>query len=123
MKTPKREYKTPENLLAQDIEADFFEPDYHTQDARWKRKNRIKQLKRSLCKYKYGTMLDDQFDLYLAYKWLQRLKKPSNDADSKSWEYYRHKLGAIRGVIVCALMDSGEELKKALERENRKEKP
>lgn len=117
MKTPKRDYFA------------YAEQDMYTTpgtanklSTRWKRKNRIKQLKRSLCKYKYGTMLDDQFDLYLAYKWLQRLKKPSNDADSKSWEYYRHKLGAIRGVIVCALMDSGEELKKALERENRKEK-
>lgn len=48
MKTPKRDYKTPVNQLTQDIEPDFFELDYHTQDARWKRKNRIKQLKRTI---------------------------------------------------------------------------
>lgn len=94
----------------------------HDDRARWHRKNRVKQLKRSLERYKYGTMLDGQFDLYLAYKWLQRLKMPRKDADSKSWEYYRYKLGAIRGVIVSALMESEELFKKALERENGKEK-
>ena len=52
MRTPKREYKTPANQLAQDIEPDFFEPDYNAQAARWKRKNRIKQLKRSLERYR-----------------------------------------------------------------------
>lgn len=45
MKTPKRDYKTPANQLAQDIELDFFEPEYHAQEARWKRKNRVRQLK------------------------------------------------------------------------------
>lgn len=50
MKTPKRDYKTPENQLAQDIESDFFEPEYHAQEARWKRKNRIKQLKRTIAR-------------------------------------------------------------------------
>ena len=116
MKTPKRDYFY------------YAEHDMYTTpgtanklSARWKRKNRVKQLKRSLERYKYGTMLDGQFDLYLAYKWFQRLKMPRKDADSKSWEYYRYKLGAIRGVIVSALMESEELLKKALEREYRKE--
>lgn len=45
MKTPKRDYKTPANQLAQDIESDFFEPEYHAQEARWKRKNRVARLK------------------------------------------------------------------------------
>lgn len=45
MKTPVRNYKTPANLLSQDIEPDFFEQDYNTQAARWKRKNRIARLK------------------------------------------------------------------------------
>ena len=53
MKTPKRNYKTPANYLSQDIEPDFFEPDYNTQAARWKRKNRIKQLKRTIARLRW----------------------------------------------------------------------
>ena len=52
MRTPKRDYKTPANQLTQDIEPDFFEQDYNAQAARWKRKNRIAQLKRSLARYR-----------------------------------------------------------------------
>ena len=89
--------------------------------ARWKRKNRIAQLKRSLLKYKEGTMLDDQYDLYLAYRWLQRLKKPNKGADSRSWENYIYKLRAIRGVIIAAMQEAEKALVKALEREYRKE--
>lgn len=88
---------------------------------RWKRKNRVKQLKRSLERYKEGTMLYDHFDLYLAYKWLQRLKKPGKAADSKSWENYIHHLGAIRGVIVYARKEAEKALQKAQERELGKE--
>ncbi len=91
------------------------------QCTRWKRKNKIKQLKRSLHRYKHGTMLDGQYDLYLAYRWLQRLQKPKEDADSASWENYYYKLGAIRGVLVAAREEVEEALQKALERENRKE--
>ena len=121
MKTQKRDYKTPANQLAQDIEPDFFDADYNAQEARWKRKNRVKQLKRSLRRNKEGAMLYGQYDLYLAYRWLQRLKKPNRDADRASWEYYRYKLSAIRGVIVAAQIEVDKVLQKALERENRKE--
>lgn len=122
MKTPKRTpwQHTPQPCIKADGELRACVNEQHS---RWKRKNRINQLKRSLERYKYGTMLDDQFDLYLAYKWLQRLQMPSKDADSKSWEYYRYKLGAIRGVIVSALMESEELWKKALEREQGKKQP
>lgn len=95
----------------------------HADRARWKRKNRVKQLKRTIERYKYGTMLDGQFDLYIAYKWLQRLKMPSKDADSRSWLDYLYKLRSIRGVVVSAMIEAEEVLKKALERENRKEQP
>ena len=82
--------------------------------ARRKRKNRIAQLKRSLERYKEGTMLYDHFDLYIAYRWIQRLKKPGKAADSKSWENYIHKLGAIRGVIVYARQEAEKALVKAI---------
>lgn len=122
MKTPYRQYTlyesgiNPENG---DIIMGEFAPLLH--DARWKRKNRIAQLKRSLHRYKHGTMLDGQYDLYLAYRWLQRLSKPNEGADSASWENYRYQLRAIRGVIVAALQESEEAWKKAREREYRKE--
>ncbi|MBR3925565.1 MAG: hypothetical protein IKJ58_02240 [Akkermansia sp.] len=66
-------------------------------------------------------MLDDQYDLYLAYRWLQRLKKPNKDADSLSWENYIYKLRAIRGVIIAAIQEAEKAFKKAREREYRKE--
>lgn len=120
MKTPKRtpwQHSTQPCLKADgELRCTITE-----QATRWKRKNRVKQLKRTIERYKRGTMLDGQFDLYIAYKWLQRLKMPSKDADSRSWKDYRYKLGAIRGVIVSALMESEELLKKALEREQGKE--
>lgn len=47
MKTPKRDYKLPPSLTRTDI-SDYFEPEYHAQEARWKRKNRVKQLKRTI---------------------------------------------------------------------------
>lgn len=121
MKTPKRCYKTPAERLLLDLEPDAWEDDCHVQEARWTRKNRTARLKRSLHKYKHGTMLYGQFDLYLAYRWLQRLKKPNADADSSTWEYYHYKLRAIRGVLVMALEEVSEAWEKALDRENRKE--
>lgn len=67
MKTPKRAHKTPVNQLAQDIEPDFFEPEYHAQEARWKRKNRIKQLKRTISILKH-RLKDTEDTLRLTQK-------------------------------------------------------
>ena len=115
MKTPKRE-------LGMSLFDLFAEPEKaEVKFARYKRKNRVKQLKRSLHRYKNGTMLGGQYDLYLAYRWLQRLQKPNEAADSARWENYYYKLGAIRGVLVAAQKEVEEALQKALERENRKE--
>ena len=113
MKTPKRYPATMSVYATRD--------ELRQDRARWKRKNRVKQLKRSLERYKEGTMLYDHFDLYLAYRWLQRLKKPGKAADSKSWENYIHHLGAIRGVIVYARQEAEKALQKAQERELGKE--
>lgn len=119
MKTPKRYQDKPIPVMPEDSEPDWYELNIWSQRA--KRKNRVKQLKHSLERYKAGTMLYDHFDLYLAYRWLQRLKKPGKAADSKSWKNYIYKLGAIRGVIVAAKREAEEALQKALEREYRKE--
>lgn len=50
MKTPKRDYKNPADKFPGDIEPDSWEADYQMQDSRWKRKNRVKQLKRTIAR-------------------------------------------------------------------------
>lgn len=50
MKTPKRNHKIPAELQHLDIEPDSWEEDYKQQDTRWKRKNRIAQLKRTIAR-------------------------------------------------------------------------
>ena len=50
MKTPKRYHKIPAERAHLDLEPDSWETDHHAQEARWKRKNRIKQLKRTIAK-------------------------------------------------------------------------
>ena len=51
--------------------------------ARWKRKNRIKQLKRSIEKYKYGTHL--RGSVLAAYRHLQSLVEPRMNAPISEW--------------------------------------
>lgn len=48
MKATKRDYKTPAGQSSYDIEPDFFERDYMQQEARWKRKNRVKWFKHKI---------------------------------------------------------------------------
>lgn len=101
MKTPKRDYKTPANQLAQDIEPDFFAVNYDSQKARWKRKNRVKQLKRSLEKYKYGIHLSGS--VAAAYRRLQRLVIPDKNATIAEWANYLNELRRCQEHIACAI--------------------
>lgn len=48
MKTPKRHHKIPAERAHLDLEPDSWETDHHAQEARWKRKNKIAQLKRTI---------------------------------------------------------------------------
>ena len=50
MKTPKRHYHVPPERQALDIEPDAFDEDYYLQEARWHRKNRIRQLKHTIAR-------------------------------------------------------------------------
>lgn len=50
MKTPKREYKNPADKFPGDIEPDSWEADFQAQESRWKRKNRVAQLKRTIAR-------------------------------------------------------------------------
>lgn len=47
MKTPKRDYKKPP-FTQFDLDPDWFEDYYQQQEQRWKRKNRVKQLKATI---------------------------------------------------------------------------
>lgn len=50
MKTPKRHYHVPPERQALDIEPESFDEDYYLQEARWKRKNRIRALKHTIAR-------------------------------------------------------------------------
>lgn len=50
MKTPKRYHKIPAERAHLDLEADIWEIDYFAQETRWKRKNKIAQLKRTIAR-------------------------------------------------------------------------
>ena len=83
MKTPYREYPlyerdiNPENG---DIIMGELNPLLY--DTRWKRRNRVKQLKQSLKRYKYGTNLDFYSHELHAYMLLQELKTPGKKASA-----------------------------------------
>lgn len=90
--------------------------------ARWKRKNRIKQLKRSLERYKRGTNLPCYCHELHAYKLLQGLKKPGAKAKVNKWNFYTQRLLDIQSHIVQAIAQAGREAGACWEREyNRKE--
>lgn len=115
MKTPKR----TEVIVPLNPEDWPFDPPHHAGDllARWKRKNRIKQLKRSLQKYKKGTMLPELRAIRIAYKWLQKLKKPKSDAPIPAWLTYMNEIRSIRDLLNNACDDAATCFGAALEKE------
>lgn len=74
MKTPKRYHKIPADRAHLDLEPDSWETDYHAQEARWKRRNKVKQLKHTIDKYKNGkNLFHDRGHLKSAYLRIQEL--------------------------------------------------
>lgn len=63
--------------------------------ARWKRKNRIAQLKRSLHRYRDCTNLPFYCHELHAYKLLQELNRPTEKSPAKKWESYVLELSEI----------------------------
>lgn len=100
-----------------------FDPPHHAIDrlARWKRKNRIKQLKRTIQKYKDGTMLPELSHLRIAYKWIQKLKEPKSDSPISAWQSYLNGIRGVRNMLNIACEEAAKQFGKALEKENRKE--
>lgn len=101
MKTPKR--KIIPGLRPEDWP---FDPPHHVGDmlARWKRKNRIAQLKRSLEKYKYGTHLSGPVGA--AYRQLQSLVRPGKKATIVEWVNYFKELSRIQEHISHAISNA-----------------
>lgn len=86
-------------------------------NARWKRKNRVKQLKRSLERYKHGTNLDFYSHESHAYILLQELKKPDKKASANEWSFYTHRLLDIHAHIMQAIAQASRETGAGWERE------
>lgn len=109
MKTPKRHSDTPDLIDKRDC-------------ARWKRKNRIAQLKRSLEKYKDGAHLYGSVGA--AYRRLQGLVKPGKKGTIKQWLHYMRELQRIQEHITCAISNAGINVAAVAERKEkaRKEK-
>lgn len=98
MKTPKRVYIS----MGGDTE-DAITSRKMKKCARWKRKNRIAQLKRSLTRYKHGTNLPFYCHELHAYLLLQDLTRPSENASVKKWGSYILELSAICAHIEEAI--------------------
>ena len=121
MKTPKRTYTTCFLEWGDEFSGRLSSGQQRAY-ARWKRKNRVKQLKRSLQRYKHGTMLPKLEALRSAYTQLQYLRKPKTTEDWTKWDFYLSQLKVLQDNIQRAIIDAsmyyGEALYKS---EHRKE--
>ena len=96
MKTPKRYPATMSVYATRD--------ELRQDRARWKRKNRIAQLKRSLEKYKHGTHLSGS--VAAAYRRLQCVVRPGKNATLAEWANYLHELRRIQEHITDAITNT-----------------
>ena len=100
MKTPKRTYTTCFWEWGDEF-AGRLSSGQQRAYARWHRKNRVKQLKRSIEKYKYGTHL--RGSVGAAYRRLQCLVRPGRHAAITKWAKYFKELRQIQEHITCAI--------------------
>lgn len=107
MKTPKRHSDTPDLIDKRDC-------------ARWKRKNRIAQLKRSLEKYKDGAHLYGSVGA--AYRRLQGLVKPGKKGTITEWLAYMRELQRVQEYINNAIANTAFYVAEIAEREQQARK-
>ena len=107
MKTPKRYPATMSVYATRD--------ELQQDRARWKRKNRVKQLKRSLEKYKDGTHL--RGDVGAAYRILQCLVHPGKKAPLTEWLTFMRELQIVQTRIQDAIANATYFIKVKAERE------
>lgn len=120
MKTPKRHYEltTMEHCATERV---WDRPQEEVSAQRWKRKNRVKQLKRSLEKYKYGTHLSGS--VAAAYRRLQCVVRPGKNAAIVDWANYLNELRriqehlsfAISNTALCLAFDAERKVKERKE--------
>lgn len=103
MKTPKRIPTDPR------CRAEHAPNCTSKEHARWKRKNRVKQLKRTINKYRDGTNLTFYSHELHAYKRLQELKKPGKKATSDDWGVYIRSLKTIHCHLEQAIHQAERE--------------
>ena len=94
MKTPKRHYEltTMEHSACERV---WDRPQEEVSAQRWKRKNRVKQLKRSLHRYRDCTNLPFYCHELHAYKMIQELNRPTEKSPVEKWESYVLDLSEI----------------------------
>lgn len=117
MKTPKRKYDTSfldwgdetYNILSQRKKEHLN---------RWKRKNRVAQLKRSLHRYRDATNLPFYCHEWHAYKRLQDLRPLGKKASAEDLSNYIFELRAIRCHISQAVNQAERAKEKAEEKGN-----
>lgn len=116
MKTPKRHYEltTMEHCATERV---WDRPQEEVSAQRWKRKNRIAQLKRSLHRYRDCTNLPFYCHELHAYKLLQGLKKPDKKASVNKWNFYTQRLLDIQSHIMQAIAQASREAGACWERE------
>ena len=119
--------KTPKRNKGNGYEADCYPFDGPNQTAfehaRWHRKNRIAQLKRTINRYRDCTNLPFYCHELHAYKLLQELKKPDDKATVNNWNFYTQRLLDIQSHIMQAIAQAGREAGACWEREKRKDQP
>ena len=94
MKTPKRHYEltTMEHCATERV---WDRPQEEVSAQRWKRKNRVAQLKRSLHRYRDCTNLPFYCHELHAYKLIQELNRPTEKSPVEKWESYVLELSEI----------------------------
>ena len=109
MKTPKRYPATMSVYATRD--------ELRQDRARWKRKNRVKQLKRSLHRYRDCTNLPFYCHELHAYKRLQELKYPGKKATADDWDIHICILKTIHCHIWQAIRKAEREQEQAKRKE------
>ena len=102
MKTPKRTY-TPNFLEYGDEYYGIHSQRKKETFSRWKRKNKIKQLKRSLQRYKRIEHLPFYTPIWHACRLMLDLKRPGKNADLNEYNLYFQQLDEI-SIHLCKEM-------------------
>lgn len=103
-----------------DVEPDYFEPEYHAQEARWKRKNRVRQLKNTITNLHIKQLSTDS-RRQIARRQLGRMRDflLLSSREQKSIELKKSLLKLVGDCnLMLSLSMSDEELDREFKGEN-----